>query len=82
MNAQQRQYLFGLVFLVFGLYKGYQKQYLELTLYGLAGLSFIFNQLASEPKLAAHKKALVIITWTLIIATGLTFFYLLQFKYF
>jgi hypothetical protein len=81
MNSNQRQYLLGLIFLVFGLYQAYQKQYLEFTLYGLAGLSFIFNQLTSEPKLAEHKKTLVIVTWTLIIATGLTFFYLLQFKY-
>jgi len=82
MNSQQRQYLFGLIFMAFGFYQLYQKQYLEFTLYVLAGLSFIFNQLTSEPKLIEYKKTLVIVTWLFIIATGLTFFYLLQFKYF
>lgn len=82
MNAQQRQYLFGLLFFGFGIYQLYQKQYLEFALYSLAGLSFIFNQLTSESQFAKYKKLLTIITWVLIIATGLTFFYLLQFKYF
>lgn len=82
MNAQQRQYGFGLIFLAFGIYQVYQDQMLEFTLYSLAGLSFIFNQLTSEPKLIAYKKQLVITTWVFIIATGLTFFYLLQFKFF
>jgi hypothetical protein len=82
MNAQQRQYLFGLIFLLFGVYQAYQEQMLEFSLYALAGLSFIFNQLASEPKLGEYKKQLVITTWVFIIATGLTFFYLLQFKFF
>jgi hypothetical protein len=81
MNAQQRQYLFGAIFLAYGIYQLYQQRMLEFTLYSLAGLSFIFNQLASEPKFAANKKPLVITTWVLIIATGLTFFYLLQFNY-
>lgn len=81
MNAQQRQYLFGFVFLGFACYQFKQDQMLEFALYGLAGLSFIVNQLASEPKLAAQKKILVALTWLLIIATGLTFFYLLQFKF-
>lgn len=82
MNTQQRQYLFGVIFFLFGLYQAYLGQMLEFSLYALAGLSFIFNQLASEPKFGAHKKQLVITTWVLIIATGLTFFYLLQFKFF
>lgn len=73
MNSYQRPYLFGLIFMAFGLYQLYQKQYIEFTLYGLAGLSFIFNQLASEPKLVEHKKTLAIVTWVFIIATGLTF---------
>lgn len=82
MNAQQRQYIFGAIFLAFGIYQVYQNRMLEFTLYSLAGLSFIFNQLASEPKLVNHKKTIVITTWILIVATGLTFFYLLQFNYF
>jgi hypothetical protein len=81
LNANQRQYLFGIVFLLFGFYQAYQSQLLEFSLYSLAGLSFILNQLTNEPKLYAYKKQLVVITWVLIIATGLTFFYLLQFKF-
>jgi hypothetical protein len=82
MSATYRQYLFGTIFLAFGIYQLYVSQHLEFALYALAGLSFIFNQLASEPKLWSYKKPLVIATWVLIIATGLTFFYLLQFKFF
>ena len=82
MSAKYRQYLFGTVFLAFGLYQLYINQRLEFALYTLAGLSFIFNQLTTEPALWSYKKVLVIITWVLIIATGLTFFYLLQFNFF
>jgi hypothetical protein len=82
MNSYQRQYLFGLIFMAFGFYQLYQNQFIEFTLYSLAGLSFIFNQLTAESKLAPYKKFLAIVTWVFIIATGLTFFYLLQFKYF
>jgi hypothetical protein len=82
MNARQRPYLFGIVFLAFGFYKLYEEEYLEFSLYSLAGLAFIFNQLAGEPRLFAYKKALVIITWALIIATALVFFYLLRFRFF
>jgi hypothetical protein len=82
MNARQRPYLFGLVFLAFGFFKLYQHEYLEFSLYGLAGLSFIFNQLTSEPLLFSYKKSLVIVTWTLIIATMLVFLYLLRYRFF
>lgn len=82
MNANQRQYIFGIIFIAFGAYQLYTGQVLEFVLYALAGLSFIFNQLTNEPKLFSYKKQLVIATWALIIATGLTFLYLLQFKFF
>jgi hypothetical protein len=81
MNANTRQYLFGGIFLLVGFYQLYQHDYLEASLYLLAALSFMFNSLAAEPRLAAYKKPLVIITWTLMIATGLVFLYVLQFKF-
>ena len=81
MSAQMRSYLFGLIFLAVGLFQGYKNDYLEASLYLLAGLSFIVNTLTSEPKLASVKKTLVIITWVLIITTGLVFLYVLQFKF-
>lgn len=81
MNANTRQYLFGAIFLLVGFYQLYQRDYLEASLYLLAALSFMFNTLAAEPRLAAYKKPLVIITWTLMIATGLVFLYVLQFKF-
>jgi hypothetical protein len=81
MSAQVRPYLFGMIFLAFGFFQVYKKDYLEASLYILAGLSFIVNTLTSEPKLASVKKALVIITWILIITTGLVFLYVLQFKF-
>ena len=81
MNAKNRQYLFGLIFIAFGIYQLMVKDYLEFSLYALAGTSFIVNCLAMEPHLVAYKKPLVITAWLLIAATGILFLYLLQFKY-
>jgi hypothetical protein len=81
MNARQRQYLFGIIFLGFGIYQLVLKDMLEASLYMVAGAAFIFNTAASEPSLSKHKKLLVVITWVLIITAGLLFLYLLQFKF-
>jgi len=81
MNARTRQYLFGLIFLGVGIYQLIKQDMLEASLYMVAGAAFIFNILAAEPTLFNYKKTLVIITWTLIIAAGVLFLYLLQFKY-
>ena len=81
MNSLSRQYLFGLMFIGFGVYQVYIKDLMEFFLYGLAGLAFIFNALTLEPKLLRYKKPLVIITWILIGATGIFFLYILQFKF-
>lgn len=81
MGAINRQYLFGLIFIVFGGYQIFKNHdYLESSLYMVAGLSFVFNATTSEPKLVAYKKLLVLTTWALIIASGILFLYLLQFK--
>ncbi len=61
MDSRIRQYLFGLVFFGFGLYEFKKNDPLEASVYLLAGLAFIFNNLVSEPKLLAHKKLLVVI---------------------
>ena len=82
MNATQRQYLFGLILIGVGVYQLTIKDYLEFSLYSIAGLSFIVNALTLEPKLVAYKKNLVVASWILIITTGLLFFYLIQFKWF
>lgn len=81
MNARTRQYLFGVIFLAVGIYQLTIRDYLEFSLYGLAGLAFIVNSLTMEPRLIRYKKPLVIISWILIGATGILFLYLLQFKY-
>ena len=81
MNAKNHQYLFGLIFIAFGIYQLIVKDYLEFSLYALAGTSFIVNCLTMEPQLVAYKKPLVITSWLLIAATGILFLYLLQFKY-
>jgi hypothetical protein len=81
MNARHRQYLFGVIFLGFGIYQLVLKDVLEASLYMVAGAAFIFNTAASEPSLSQHKKVLVAITWVLIITAGLLFLYLLQFKF-
>ena len=82
MNSVTRQYLFGLIFICFGIYQLTLRDYLEFALYTVAGLSFVVNALTLEPKLIAYKKPLVALSWTLIITTGLLFFYLIQFKWF
>ena len=81
MGSSTRQYLFGLIFFGVGVYQLVIKDYIEFYLYAVAGLAFIFNALAMEPKLFSYKKPLVIITWILIAATGVLFLWLLQFKY-
>lgn len=82
MNPVQRQYLFGLLFVGVGVYQLAKQDFLEFSLYTVAGLSFVVNALTLEPKLVAYKKTLVMVSWILIIATGLLFFYLIQFKWF
>jgi hypothetical protein len=81
MNARTRQYLFGLIFIGVGIYYALNRDYLELCLYGFAGIAFVANALTMEPALARFKKPMVIISWLLIITTGILFLYMLQFKY-
>ena len=80
MNSTQRQYLFGLIFFCAGLYQAYIHDYIEFSLFVVAGLAFVVNALTFEPKLIKYKKPLVVISWILIITTGILFLYLLQFK--
>lgn len=81
MSAKNRQYLFGLIFFGVAIYQLILRDYLEVGLYGLAGLAFMVNALTLEPRMASNKKPLVIISWILIAGTGILFLYLLQFKY-
>lgn len=81
MNSLKRQYLFGLIFIGIGIYQVIISDYLEFSLYTVAGTAFIVNALSSEPMLAAYRKPLVIAAWTLIISAGILFLYLLQFKF-
>ncbi len=82
MNSVQRQYLFGLIFIGVGIYQLTLQDLLEFSLYTVAGLSFVVNAMTLEPRLLLYKKPLVIISWILIITTGLLFLYLIQFKWF
>lgn len=81
MNAKTRQYLFGLIFIAVGIYQLTINDLLEFSLYSMAGAAFIFNSLTMEPRLSGIKKPLVVVSWALIIGTGILFLYLLQFKY-
>ena len=81
MDSRIRQYLFGLIFFGFGVYEFKKNDPLEASVYLLAGLAFIFNNLISEPKLVDYRKLLVTITWILIIAASIVFLYILQFKF-
>lgn len=82
MNATQRQYLFGLIFFGVGIYYITHRSWFESSLYIVAGLAFVFNALISEPKLTKYKKLLTILSWILIISTGLLLLYLVQFRWF
>jgi len=82
MNSQTRQYLFGLIFIAVGCYQFYINDMLEFWMYACAGSAFIVNALTAEPSLIQYKKPLVILTWMLIIVTGILFFYLLRYKFF
>ena len=81
MTSLTRQYLFGLIFIGVGIYQLTIRDYLETSLYSIAGISFIVNALSLEPGLIRYRKPLVILSWILIIATGILFLYLLQFKF-
>ena len=81
MKSQTRQYLFGAVFIAFGIYQLIIGDLLEFSLYFIAGLAFIFNTLTFEPRLLPYKKPLVVITWILIGSASILFLYLLQFKF-
>lgn len=82
MNATQRQYLFGLIFFGVGIYYITHGSWFECSLYIVAGLAFVFNALTLEPRLIKYKKPLTIISWILIISTGLLLLYLVQFHWF
>lgn len=82
MNALQRQCLFGLIFISVGVYQLTIRDFLEFSLYIAGGLAFIVNALTMEPTLAVYKKPLVVVSWVLIITTGLLLLYLVQFRWF
>lgn len=80
INSKKLHYFFGSIFIAMAIYQWTIHDMQEFTLYGLAGLAFIINTMAMEPRLSSYKKPLTIFTWLLMIATGILFLYLLQFK--
>lgn len=82
LNAHKRQYLFGSLFILFGLYQGYTGDYLEFGLYASAGLAFIGNALIAEPSLSAHRRWLIVADWFFIILASLLFLYLIRYRFF
>jgi len=81
MSSLTRQYLFGLLFIGVAIFQAVNHDYLEFFLYVVAGSAFIVNALTLEKKLIAYRKALVIITWILIVISVSLFLYVLQFKF-
>jgi hypothetical protein len=82
MNSKIRHYLFACIFFAVGTYYMVKGEYVEASLYILAGLAFTANTMTNEPALAGVKKTMVIITWSLIVITGIVFLWVLQSKYF
>jgi len=81
MSSTSRQYVFAAIFIAVAIYQATRKDYLEVILYTMAGTAFILNALSLEPRLEPYKRVLVITTWVLIVATGIFFLYMLQFKF-
>ncbi len=81
-TAHQRQYLFGALFIAFGIYRAWAGDYLEFSLYAMAGGAFIGNALIAEPALAHWRKVLIIADWALIIAAAFLFFFVIRYRYF
>jgi len=81
MKKLNTQYFFAAAFMTIGIIQMFRADVLESSLYILAGLAFTFNLLASEERFRRQKKVLVAVTWTLMIATGLLFLWVLQFHY-
>lgn len=72
------QYLIGTLFTAFGLYQIYQNDIWEFALYTLAGAAFISIGLIKDQKLQRHQKVLSIISWILIITSGLLLLFMVQ----
>lgn len=81
MKSSRSQYIFGALFFAIGIYQLAVRDMAEFSLYAVAGSAFIVNALSMEPRFQRHKKALAIVSWLLIFATGLIFLFMLQFKY-
>lgn len=81
MNSRTRQYLFGGIFVAVAVYQAYLRDFVEFSLYLTAGMAFIVNALALEPRMVSVKRPLVIATWILISAAAVQFLYVLQFKF-
>lgn len=73
-------YIFPILFIGLGIYQMFRVDFLEASLYILAGLAFVFNALAGEERFAKHKKTLVTTTWILLGISTLIFFWVLQFN--
>jgi hypothetical protein len=81
-NAHKRQYLFGSLFILFGIYQAFTGDYLEFGLYTSAGIAFIGNALIAEPSLENHRKWLIVADWFFIILASLLFLYLIRYRFF
>jgi len=81
MSSLTRQYIFGFIFVAVGAYQAWKGDFIETSLYIVAGVAFIMNALTLEPKLIKFKKTLVAITWGFIAASVVLFLYVLQFKF-
>ena len=81
MNSITRQYLFGAIFVAVGAYQAWKGDFIETSLYIVAGAAFIMNALTLEPKFVSYKKPLVITAWVLIGASVILFLYVLRYKF-
>jgi drug/metabolite transporter (DMT)-like permease len=79
MKIFKTAYLFPIFFIALGIYWLVWADYLEATLSFLAGLAFVFNVLASDPKFEKNKKTFGTITWILAGVSLLLFLWVLQF---
>lgn len=73
-----REYGFSALFYALSVYNLLKPDYLEMTLYLMAGTAFALMGLTKEGKFIKHKKIIDVVLWTLIIFTALYFLFMLR----
>lgn len=72
------RYLIGGAMILFGLFEVYRGNFWESSLYFTAGLAFVSIGMLMSERFLPYKKILNVVSWVLILAAVLLFFFLLR----